>query len=166
MIKLMVFVKKRSDMTREQFKDYWVHKHSELEKKIFARGRVKQIVATFIGATLVGELAYDGFVELYFDGREDLEATLQEDDDVMKKDEADFCDLAPATPSSPMPAGTMRRSNWYGTNQFPRDVCSARERRAATPTTSASPAGTTTAAASSRSTKSSCRTTTATTPGA
>jgi hypothetical protein len=32
MIKLMVFVKKRSDMTREQFKDHWVNKHSELER--------------------------------------------------------------------------------------------------------------------------------------
>ena len=65
MIKLIVFVKKRSYMTREQFKDHWVHKHSELEKKVFARGRVKKIVATFIGATLVGELGYEGFVELY-----------------------------------------------------------------------------------------------------
>jgi hypothetical protein len=59
MIKLMVFVKKRSDMTREQFKDYWVNKHSELERKVFARGRIKKISATFIGATLVGELSWD-----------------------------------------------------------------------------------------------------------
>ena len=59
MIKLMVFVKNRSDMTREQFKDHWVNKHSELERKVFARGRIKKISATFIGATLVGELSWD-----------------------------------------------------------------------------------------------------------
>jgi hypothetical protein len=49
MSKLMVFVKKRSDMTCEQFKDYWLHKHSELEKNVFACGRVKKIVATSSG---------------------------------------------------------------------------------------------------------------------
>jgi len=73
-------------MTREQFKDYWVNKHSELERKLFACGRIKKIAATFIGPTLVGELSWDGFVELYFDGHGDLEATLQDDDDVTKKD--------------------------------------------------------------------------------
>jgi uncharacterized protein (TIGR02118 family) len=92
MIKLMVFVKKRSDMTRVQFKDYWVNKHSELERQVFARGRIKKISATFVGATLVGELSWDGFVELYFDSHEDLDATLQDDDEMMKKDEAYFCD--------------------------------------------------------------------------
>ena len=80
-------------MTREQFKDYWVNKHSELERKVFARGRIKKISATFIGATLVGELSWDGFVELYFDSHEDLDATRQDDDEMMKKDEANVCDL-------------------------------------------------------------------------
>jgi hypothetical protein len=86
MIKLMVFVKKRSDMTRVMFKDYWVNKHSELERQVFARGRIKKI-----SATLVGKLSWDGFVELYFDSHEDLDATLQRDDEMMKKDEEPMC---------------------------------------------------------------------------
>ena len=36
-------------------------------------------------ATLVGELSWNGFVELYFDSHEDLDATLQDDDEMMKK---------------------------------------------------------------------------------
>jgi hypothetical protein len=52
MIELWVLVKKRRDMTREQFKDYWVNKHSERERRVFARGRIERIAATFIGTTL------------------------------------------------------------------------------------------------------------------
>jgi uncharacterized protein (TIGR02118 family) len=69
-----------------------VDKHSELERQVFARGRIKKITATFMGASLVGELPWDGFVELYFDSNEDLQATFQDNDELMKKDEVNFCD--------------------------------------------------------------------------
>lgn len=43
MIRLMVLVRKRSDMTRVKFKDYWVNKHSELERQVFARAHQEDI---------------------------------------------------------------------------------------------------------------------------
>ena len=92
MIKLVHFVKKRKDLTPEQFKDYWLNKHSQVEKLVLEKTKIKKILASF---TIGKEPPFDGMVELYFDSMEDLRAPG--DPEVLaklRKDEENFIDLS------------------------------------------------------------------------
>lgn len=93
MIKVVGLVKKRPDMTHEAFKDYWLNKHSRLEKDSLAKNPVRRIVANFFQDNLVGAAPFDGMVELYYDSIEDMRAQWSSGhDDAMRADEANFCD--------------------------------------------------------------------------
>ena len=96
MIKVVRFVKKRDDITREQFKEYWLTKHSQLERVVLEKSPVKKIVATFATGELIsGELSFDGFAELYFDSVEDMQTMFASDiPAMMRKDEENFVDMA------------------------------------------------------------------------
>ena len=99
MIKYVAFVKKRKDFTREQFKDYWLTKHSQLEKIVLEKTAVKKIVANFTtGMGGPNEPPFDGFVELYFDSIEDMQAMIKSDiPKMMNKDEENFIDTSDLT---------------------------------------------------------------------
>lgn len=97
MIKVVRFVKRRKDLTHEQFKAYWLNKHSELEKMVMEKTPMRKIVATFPTGEMIGgkEPPFDGMVELYFDSVEDMRATFaSEIPKIMLKDEENFVDLS------------------------------------------------------------------------
>jgi hypothetical protein len=83
------FVKRRKDLTPEQFRDYWVNHHNLIEKEIVNAGRRKKIYARFLIGVLVGgpgvpkgqidpvkDPQWDAVWELHFDSIEDLKASL------------------------------------------------------------------------------------------
>ncbi len=95
MIKVVGFVRKRKDLTREQFKDYWLNNHNKLEKESTEKNPVRKIVASFAtGEKLMGEEPFfDGMVELYFASVEEMKAQMAGPQPrIMKEDEKNFCD--------------------------------------------------------------------------
>jgi len=94
MIKVVGFVKKRKDLTREQFKEYWLTKHNRLEKESVDKNPVKKIVASFVlGDNPEGKDLFDGMVELYFSNIEEMKAQMSgPQPGIMKEDEKNFCD--------------------------------------------------------------------------
>ena len=93
MVKVIGFVRKRADMTHAEFRDYWVNRHSQLENESLRKNPVRRIVANFWEQNLVGEAPFDGMVEIYYDSLEDLRHQWSgRHDDVMRADEANFCD--------------------------------------------------------------------------
>jgi uncharacterized protein (TIGR02118 family) len=98
MIKIVRFVKKRPDLTMEEFKQYWLTKHSELEKIVVQKTPVRKITASFATGELKGgkELPFDGLAELYFDSVDDMQAFYASEfhkTGVMRKDEENFVDM-------------------------------------------------------------------------
>jgi uncharacterized protein (TIGR02118 family) len=95
MIKKIGLVKKRQDLTRQQFKEYWLNNHSKLEKESAQNNPVRRIVASFV----VGEnpAPFDGMVELYWDNEEDMKAQAAGGQGkIMAADEKNFCDQSAA----------------------------------------------------------------------
>ena len=93
MVKIVGFLRKRQDLTFKEFKDYWLNKHSKLEKESLKDNPVKKIVATFAENELIGQAPFDGMVELYFDSIEEMKAQWSgAQDEIMKEDEKNFCD--------------------------------------------------------------------------
>lgn len=96
-IKLIRFVRKRKDLTREQFKEYWLTKHAQLEKMVVEQTPMRKILASFATGELIGgtELPFDGIAELYFDSVEDMRATMASHiPAMMRKDEENFVDMS------------------------------------------------------------------------
>ena len=99
MIKTVRFVRKRRDMTRDEFKEYWLTKHLEIEKIALQKTKVRKITASFATGELKGgrELPFDGLAEIYFDSIGDLKAHYETEfhkSGVMRKDEENFVDMA------------------------------------------------------------------------
>jgi len=99
MVKVVVMAKKRQDFTREQFKNYWMTKHRELELDALERDQVRKIVVSFATGEVIGaeNPPYDALVEIYFDNIEDMKTQFAGDrDGIMLEDERNFIDpLAP-----------------------------------------------------------------------
>ncbi len=97
MIKVVRFVKRRKDLTHEEFKAYWLNKHSQLEKMVMEKTPVRKIVASFATGGMIGgkESPFDGMVELYYDSLEDMRAAFAGDiPAIMRKDEENFVDMS------------------------------------------------------------------------
>jgi uncharacterized protein (TIGR02118 family) len=92
LIKFIIMRKRRHDLTQRQFRDYWVDRHSILERQVFARGQLKKIVTTFVTEVLAGEAPYDGMVELYYANIDDFKKEQRDTGDMMKADTENFCD--------------------------------------------------------------------------
>ena len=93
MIKVIGFVKKRKDLTFQEFKDYWLKKHNRLEKESVEKNPVVKIVASFVTEDFVGKGPFDGMVELYFKNMEDMKTQMSgPQPGIMKEDEKNFCD--------------------------------------------------------------------------
>ncbi|MHB8566203.1 MAG: EthD domain-containing protein [Nitrososphaerales archaeon] len=96
MIKVVRFVKRRKDLTREQFKEYWLKQHSKLETLPQA-SPVKKIVATFFTDKSLPpgiEPPFDGIAELYYETIEDVKRPSAERVKQMRADESNFVDLS------------------------------------------------------------------------
>lgn len=94
LIKAVIFVKRRKDLTREQFKEYWLTHHSRLEKENAEKNWVRKIVASFtVEDDSLPEPPFDGMVELYFESIGDMKKDVQgEQRKIMYADEENFCD--------------------------------------------------------------------------
>lgn len=44
-------MRRRRDLTAQQFKDYWLKNHAKLEERVIAESPVQRIVATYIGSS-------------------------------------------------------------------------------------------------------------------
>jgi hypothetical protein len=102
MVKFVRLVKRRKDLTQEQFKEYWLNEHSKLEKIVIEQSKAKLIIANFvlpkappIPHTIPPQ--FDGFAEVYFDSVEDYLARTATNIGLVQrvhKDEENFCDLS------------------------------------------------------------------------
>ena len=86
MIKQVVFLKKRPDLSMEQFMDYYENQHSQLSKRIGAKPplpNAQRYVRRYItpeANPLTGEVILPGFdciMEIWWNTREDFEAAMQ-----------------------------------------------------------------------------------------
>jgi uncharacterized protein (TIGR02118 family) len=97
-LKIIRTVCRRRDLSRAQFRDYWLNSHSKLEDKVIERTDVQRIVATFAVDDYREEPDFDGMVELYFNRIEDIRAMFAGPvPAMMRKDEENFVQMdAPA----------------------------------------------------------------------
>ena len=86
MIKQVVFLKRRQDMTMEQFMDYYENQHSQLSKRIGAKPplpNAQRYVRRYITPEknpLTGEVihpGYDCIMEIWWNTRENFEAAMK-----------------------------------------------------------------------------------------
>lgn len=97
---LFQLLKKRKDITYEQFKDYWLTEHNKIEQEIIHKGRRKKIVAHFVkgvlehGELVTGkELPFDAVLELHYNSLEDMKASFDPEIAArLRKDEQNFLD--------------------------------------------------------------------------
>lgn len=106
MIKLIMCLHRRSDITREQFQDYWLNKHGPFFQENASIMRSKRYVQSH---TLDSPLnagmrdsrnmqpEFDGVAEVWFSSEEDLmeamgSTEMQELGEALLKDEANFID--------------------------------------------------------------------------
>jgi len=113
MIKLVFSLRRREDMTREEFQRYWREEHAPLVKRHAEALRIRRYVqthaqATDLDAALSGSRGseaglYDGVAELWWDSLEDLLAAFTSQEGQLAgaellEDERRFIDL----PHSPI----------------------------------------------------------------
>jgi uncharacterized protein (TIGR02118 family) len=72
MIKAMIFLKRREDMSREAFRNWWLGAHKDKAAQLPNLRRLCFNLA-------VGEGPYDGVAEQWYDTLEDMEAAYQSD---------------------------------------------------------------------------------------
>ena len=79
MIKLVRFTKRCKNVTREEFKDWWLNKHVELERIAIKKTPIRKIVVSFSTGEMVGgsEPPFDAMVEMYFDSAEEMRTFLE-----------------------------------------------------------------------------------------
>jgi uncharacterized protein (TIGR02118 family) len=105
MITMIVYVRRKAGLTREEFTRYWRDKHAPL---VLSTPEFMQYVRKYVqyhfapgkaaDGSLFGDIAndYDGVGEIWFESREAMNAALNEPRylEVMRPDEEKFIDLA------------------------------------------------------------------------
>jgi uncharacterized protein (TIGR02118 family) len=109
MIKLVFTVRRREDMTREEFQRYWREEHAPLVKRHADTLRIRRYVQvhaldTALDEALAGSRGseprfYDGVAELWWDSLEDLVAAYSSEEGQaagleLLEDEQRFIDLS------------------------------------------------------------------------
>lgn len=95
--KLSLLVRRRPDLTHEQFRDRYEDVHAPLARSRLPllRGYQRNYLSPMPGGP---EAAFDVITEFWFDSREDMEETVRavqaDPDQVLAKDEAEFMDRA------------------------------------------------------------------------
>ena len=106
MIKLLMCLHRRPDITREEFQDYWQNRHGPFFQENAGTMRSKRYVQSHtidsplnegMRASRGMQPEYDGVAEVWFDSEEDLmdamgTAEMQELGELLLKDEANFID--------------------------------------------------------------------------
>lgn len=98
MIKLIVAIRKRADMSVEEFQDHWRTKHAELVRNSPATAKyIRKYVQchTMPDQYEQGDVAFDGTAELWFDSVADMDAFYSDPDYLrdVQPDEARFADM-------------------------------------------------------------------------
>ena len=98
MIKLIVAVRKRPDMSVEAFQDHWAKRHAELVRSCPATTKyVRKYVQchTLPEEYANGDVAFDGTAELWFDSVADKDAFFNDPDYLrdVNPDEENFADM-------------------------------------------------------------------------
>ncbi|MGE0858036.1 MAG: EthD domain-containing protein [Gammaproteobacteria bacterium] len=103
MITMIVFVRRKQGLSREEFSRYWFERHAPLVKSVpeFMRHVRKYIQyhpapGSNAAGSLFGDITdYDGVGEIWFDSREAMNAALSEPRylEIIKPDEREFIDL-------------------------------------------------------------------------
>src|ERR1700736_5681275 len=104
MITMIVYVRRKKGISREEFSRYWFEHHAPLVLSTaeFMRHVRKYIQYHFApgqaaAGSLFGDIAndYDGVGEIWFDSRESMNAALNEPRylEIMRPDEYNFIDL-------------------------------------------------------------------------
>ena len=78
-IKIVRLVKRRADLSLAQFKNYWLTRHAEHERRAIEATPLQKVVASIAtGEVALGGTVppFDGMVSLYFKSLEDARATL------------------------------------------------------------------------------------------
>ncbi len=73
-VKRIGLVKRRKDMTYEQFTQHWLTVHAELCKKL---PNMRRYAVNLVSPEQVESFGYEGFSELWFDSAEALKASLE-----------------------------------------------------------------------------------------
>lgn len=108
MIKLVFCVRRRSDLSVDDFKKYWVENHAPLVKKHAAALEAKRYVQSHtveddtnaaLRASRGATEAFDGIAEVWWDSRDALSAVLSRPEgqaagDALLEDERNFIDLS------------------------------------------------------------------------
>jgi uncharacterized protein (TIGR02118 family) len=69
--KRLGILRKREDMTHEQFVEYWMGTHAKLVMKL---PRMRRYSVNLVDRERFPKFGYDGFSELWFDNEEDMSA--------------------------------------------------------------------------------------------
>jgi uncharacterized protein (TIGR02118 family) len=98
-IKLIVAIRKRSDMSVEDFQSHWREKHAALVRENLATKRyVRKYVQcrTRVDPYGNGDVPFDGTAELWFDSVADKDAFFSDPDYLhnVRPDEARFADMS------------------------------------------------------------------------
>lgn len=72
-VKRIGLVKKRKDLSYEQFVDHWLNVHADLCKKL---PNLRRYSVNLVAVDQVAAFGYEGFSELWFDSSEALAASL------------------------------------------------------------------------------------------
>lgn len=89
MIKLVALVRRRPDLSKQAFADYWVNVHAPLAAAIPGMRGYRINIAGDTGD--MPAAAYDGSAEIWFDSREAMEAGLASpQNDIAAKDTENF----------------------------------------------------------------------------
>lgn len=108
MIKLVMCLCRRSDITRDQFQDYWLNKHGPFFQKNAAGMRAKKYLQCHTIDTPLNDgmrssrgmlPEYDGVAEVWFESEEDLMAAMSSPEGqklgaALLEDEGNFVDHA------------------------------------------------------------------------
>ena len=106
MIKLVMCPSRRSDLTREQFQEYWLRKHGPFFQENAGLMRAKKYVQSHTLETPLNEgmrssrgmlPEYDGVAEVWFESEEDLMAAMNSPEGqklsaALLEDEGNFID--------------------------------------------------------------------------
>lgn len=106
MIKFVMCLCRKSDMTREQFQDYWLNKHGPFFMRNAGKMRAKKYVQSLTLDTPLNEgmresrgmrAEFDGVAEVWFESEQDLmeamsSPTGQELSAALLEDECNFVD--------------------------------------------------------------------------
>jgi len=107
MIKFVYVVRRRPDVSPEEFRKYWLENHGPLVRKYAGALRAKRYVQSHTLDTRFNSIVqqprgsmppYDGITELWWESMKDLVLTGlslkgREANKILTQDEAKFCDL-------------------------------------------------------------------------